>query len=154
MSIKFGAIWGEVKVTNQLPKENPSFFDWGFHLYDKWIQIKNSRKSLADYFKDNLINCVAIYGLGSIGKRLYEELTEEHIEVAYGIDQNAEKIHVDNLEIKKPDSKLPVVDAVIVTPWSFYEIEKDIYQRMGRNIDIIFIEDIIGYCHRKAIQTC
>lgn len=136
-------------MSNQLQKGNPSFFYWGFFIFDMWIQIKNSGKSLADYFKDNLMTQVAIYGLGTIGKRLYEELAKEQLEVVYGIDRNAEKIQVDDLEIKTLDDELSSVDAVIVTPISFYEIEKDIYQKMGTDTNVIFIEDVVEYCYRK-----
>lgn len=136
-------------MSNQLQKGNPSFFYWGFFIFDKWIQIKNGGKSLADYFKDNLMTQVAIYGLGTIGKRLYEELAKEQLEVVYGIDRNAEKIQVDDLEIKTLDDELSSVDAVIVTPISFYEIEKDIYQKMGADTNVIFIEDVVEYCYRK-----
>lgn len=104
---------------------------------------------MAAYFEDNLINNVAIYGLGAIGKRLYEELSQQSIDVVYGIDKNAEKIHLDGLEIKTLDDELPDVDTVVVTPISFYEIEKDIYQKMGRDTDVIFIEDIVDYCYGK-----
>lgn len=133
----------------QSKKENPPFFNWGFHLFDKWMQIKNNGKSLAVYFEDNLINNVAIYGLGAIGKRLYEELSQQSIDVVYGIDKNAEKIRLDGLEIKTLDDELPDVDAVVVTPIFFNEIEKDIYQKMGRDTDVIFIEDIVDYCYGK-----
>lgn len=122
------------------------FFPWGFRLLDRWLEIRNKGKSLGKYFEDNSICCIAIYGLGAIGKRLYEECRREQVEVRYGIDRNAADIQVDGLEIRTLDQALPEVDAVIVTPVAFYEIQKELYRKMGRDIDIIFIEDVVDYC--------
>lgn len=127
-------------------KKTPSFFYWGFHILNKWIQIKNEGKSLVTYFEDNEIQKIAVYGLGAIGKRLIEEFNRENIEVLYGIDKNAAIIQIEGLEIKTLEENLPAVDSVIVTPMSFYEIEKDIYRKMGADVNVIFIEDVIEYC--------
>lgn len=141
----------KTKLTSQLKNEKYSFYYWGFNIFDKWIQIKNCGISLADFCRDNLLTRVAIYGIGTIGKRLYEELKKEQINVVYGIDRNSEKIHLDSLVIKTLSDELPIVDAIIVTPISFYEIEKDIHQKMGIDVDIIFIEDVIEYCYKKIL---
>lgn len=123
-----------------------SFFVWGFRLLDKWLQIKNDGRSLETYFEDNLISRIAIYGLGAIGRRLYEELSHGDIEVCYGIDRNAADIHIDGLEVKTLEDELSNVDAVVVTPIDFYAIEKALRGRMGEDTDIVFIEDIVDYC--------
>lgn len=127
-------------------KERTIFFSWGFHIFDKWIQIKNEGESLQRFFEDNAIYCIAIYGMGAIGKRLYEELRYSSVEIKYGIDQNAENIQIDGLCIKTLEDILPPIDAVIITPMDFYEIEKNVYHKMGRDIDTIFIEDVVDYC--------
>lgn len=127
-------------------KEKATFFSWGFQMFDKWIQIKNKDKNLQCFFEDNFIYNIAIYGMGIIGRRLYEELRFSPIKIKYGIDRNAKDIKIDGLEIKTLDDMIPSIDAVIVTPIDFYEIEKNIYQKIGRDIDVIFIEDIVNYC--------
>lgn len=126
------------------------FFPWGFHLLDKWLQLKYDGKSFGAYFKDNRIRSVAIYGMGAIGRRLYEELREQQIETRYAIDRNAAAIHVEGLQIKTLEEQLPKVDAVIVTPIAFHEIEKTLYLKMGEDINVVYIEDIVDYCLRKS----
>lgn len=126
--------------------EIPPFFVWGFHILNKWLQIKNRGCSLKPYFEDNFFSKVAIYGLGAIGERLYEELQSEGIEVAYGIDQNAKNIHINGLEMRTLEEELPMVDVVIVTPIAFYEIEKSLYKKMSEETIIVSIEDIVDYC--------
>lgn len=122
------------------------FFLWGFHILNKWLQIKNEGRSLKPYFEDNRFLNVAIYGMGAIGQRLYEELCLEKIEVRYAIDQNAKNISIKGLEIKTLEDELMEVDAVIVTPIAFYEIEKNIRSNMGDEIAIVSIEDIVDHC--------
>lgn len=126
------------------------FFSWGFGIFDKWLQIKNRRNSLSTYFEDNYLYRVAIYGLGAIGRRLYEELQKTETIVCYGIDQNASAIQIDGLEILTLEDKLTEVDAVVVTPVAFYEIEKNILQKMGNEVNIVSIEDVVDYCFSLA----
>lgn len=126
-----------------------SFEAWGVHILDMWLSLKNSRKSLEEYFQDNYINSIAIYGLGVLGKHLYEELRSRKHLIRYGIDRNADRIRIDGLQIKTLKDELPEVDAVVVTPIDYYSIEKDIRHKMGENIEIISIEDVVDYCYGK-----
>lgn len=135
-----------------LKKKNhtePDFFPWGFHVFDKWLQLKYMGGSLKSYFEDNQIASVAVYGMGAIGRRLREELREQKVNMEYAIDKNAANIQIDGLQVKTPEEELPVVDAVIVTPMAFYEIEKNLYEKMGGRVNVLFIEDIVDYCLRK-----
>lgn len=127
-------------------ENNISFFPWGFHIQNKWLQIKNENRSLKPYFEDNYLSNVAIYGMGSIGRRLYEELCLQNIDVKYGIDQNAQNIQIKGLELKTLGDDLPKVDAIVVTPIAFYEIEKSLCKKMGDDIVIVSIEDVVDYC--------
>jgi hypothetical protein len=77
---------------------------------------------------------------------LYEELLQGETKISCGIDQNAASIQLEGLEIKTLADELPEVDAVIVTPMSFYEIQKNIYREMGSDVDVISIEDVVEYC--------
>lgn len=135
-----------MRFRKQKKREKKSFYIWGFHILDKWLWLKNKKRSLITYFEDNEIKCIAIYGLGGIGRHLYEELRSQNITISYGIDQRAKDIQDLDLEVKTLDDKLPEVDAVVVTPVSFYEIEKEIYKKMGKEIAVISIEDIVDYC--------
>ena len=126
------------------------FFPWGFRILDGWLQVKNRGGSLAPYFADNAFRSIAIYGMGAIGRRLFEELGAQGVEVAYAIDRNAPHIRVGGLEVKAPSDRLPAVDAVVVTPIAFSEIEKMLYEKMGEETNVVSIEDIVDYCLRAG----
>ncbi len=138
-----------MKLIKGSQEEKQSFFHWGFQIFDKWLQIKNGGRSLTEYFEDNEIHNVAIYGLGAIGRRLLEELRQGQVEVLYGIDRNAAGISIEGLELKTLGGNLPKVDAIVVTPIAFYDIQRDIYRSMGKDVDVIFIEELLEYCMGK-----
>lgn len=127
----------------------PDFFPWGFHVFDEWLQLKYMGGSLKPYFEDNQITSVAVYGMGAIGRRLCEEFREQKINIKYAIDRNAANIHINGVKVKTLEEELPAVDAVIVTPIAFYEIEKKLYEKLGSKVNVVFIEDIVDYCLRK-----
>ena len=135
-----------MKLFGGLKKGENPLYPWGFHILDKWLQIKNRGDSLITYFEDNSIDRIAIYGLGILGRRLYEELQQGAVEIVCGIDRNAANIHIENLEMRTLEDEFPNVDAVVVTPVSFYEIEKMISPKAGWRMEVISIEDIIDYC--------
>lgn len=62
-------------------KERLAKFEDYFAIVNKWLKNRNQHISVADYFKNNHYEKIAIYGMGEIGKRLYEELCAEGIEV-------------------------------------------------------------------------
>ncbi|MCI8376532.1 MAG: hypothetical protein HFI29_14055 [Lachnospiraceae bacterium] len=80
-------------------------------LADELLQRTGSRPSLAEYFIKNGWQRVAIYGMGRLGKQLYDELKDV---VAYGIDRSTE-IHYKGLPLKGPDDEFPPVNLVIIT---------------------------------------
>lgn len=135
-----------MKLFGDCKEKKPSFFPWGFSVLDKWLQVKHRGGSLDLYFQENSIHKIAIYGLSVLGERLYEELLQGETKISCGIDQNAASIQLEGLEIKTLADELPEVDAVIVTPMSFYEIQKNIYREMGSDVDVISIEDVVEYC--------
>ena len=120
----------------------------GFHLYDMWITNLRRGKLIDSFFRDNLYNSIAIYGMGMIGRQLYEELKESQIIVEYAIDRNAIQIHSNEVKtITVGQIKdMKKVDAIIVTPFDqFVDIEKILFQVVDKEIDIISIEWIIRY---------
>lgn len=91
-----------------------------YHLMDKWMKLKEEDKSIADYMEQHEYKSVAIYGLGDIGKHLERELEKSKIEVKYAIDRAGAYLTID-LDVYSPESELPPVDAVIVTPVMDYD---------------------------------
>lgn len=124
---------------------SPIRFEVGFRLLDKWVKLKNEGKSLLPYFKDNEIASVAIYGMGALGERLYEELRQTEIRVAYGIDRIADKKRVEGMQIIGLQEELQHVDVIVVTPvQDFYSIEEMLEQKTSA--EIISLEEVLDYC--------
>lgn len=132
----------------------PNIFELGFHIFDKWMKLKNDGKSLQLYFDDNEIQTIAIYGMGALGSRLYDDILELPVEVKYIIDKNASQIRetkkeLCNIEIYTCEQELPIVDAIVITPIQFYnEIERDLGNKC--DADIISIEDVVDYCFYRG----
>lgn len=114
------------KISCTLSKNTEKKY-WNMFLVNNlWIEIHNKGKSVADYFKQNNIKTVAIYGMGYIGRNLYDELENQGIEIQYVLDRKAEELR-DILKINNPDDELENVDAIVVT---VVEQEKELIQRL------------------------
>lgn len=114
-------------------------------VYSQWLSLKQQGKSLADYFRENGYQKIAIYGMHYLGESLYSELQDTGIEVKYAIDQKADSIH-GNLDIYIPGEELAIleeVDVVVVTAFYFYDdIEDLLIQYL--NCPIVSIKDVIA----------
>lgn len=104
-----------------------------FLVMDRWIKNKQNRKKISDYLKERGFQSVIIYGVGYIGKRLYDELIDEEFEIKYLVDKNKiRSTYFENREIKQIDEDMDSADAVIVTAiYYFDEIEDNLKQRFG-----------------------
>lgn len=112
-----------------------------FCIMNRWLEAKQQEKHMDVYLKKRGFRTVAIYGMHYIGERLYKELENTQIEVSYGIDQNKDGSNC-ALTIYKPDDKLPLVDAVIVTtPLYYYAIKRTLGEKL--NIPIISVLEVI-----------
>lgn len=110
-------------------------------VYNQWMEVKQEGKQIEDYFCQEGIRSIAIYGMSYLGERLYDELKGSGIEVRYGIDRNAGQIYSD-MDIILPDEELPETDAIVVTPVFFYEeIENMLSTRTKARI--VSLEDIL-----------
>lgn len=101
----------------------------------KWLEIRQSGHDLGEYFKNNHIQSIAIYGMGVLGCRLYDELEDSDIQIKYLMDRNPKGMDA-ILEFSSLEEKKTDVDAVVVTVLSSQE-----------NI----INEIGGYGYRKVI---
>lgn len=110
-------------------------------MFNQWLMVKQEGKSIASYLEENNFKKIAIYGMSYAGERLLDDLKGTGIEVAYAIDQNAERMFAD-VEVVTVDDVLEPVDAVIVTAIYFFD---EIEEKLSDLIDcpIISLEDII-----------
>lgn len=101
----------------------------------KWLEIRQAEHSLGEYFSQNNIQSIAVYGMGALGCRLYDELEGSNIQVKYLVDRNPngmDKI----FEFSQLDKEKLDVDAVVVTVISSEEQ---------------IINEIKGYGYTKVI---
>lgn len=113
-----------------------------FLLMDQWVRTKQEGKKLESYFIKNNFKKIAVYGMGNVGKRLIKELRDSEINIAYGIDRNAENIYSE-INLVTINDELENVDAVVITLISDFE---DVYDKLSKKLkcSIIAIEDIIN----------
>lgn len=96
-----------------------------------WLCFRQQGKKMEDYLLQFGYKKIAIYALGAIGVRLYYELKDTNIQVAYAIDQNTDT-HIEDLKVVSKKDKLENVDAVIVSIGFAYE---NIIKELGQKID-------------------
>lgn len=119
-------------------------------IIELWLHNKIYHKEIADYLINELgISTVAIYGAAQLGELLYDDLLDKKgIEVRYFIDRAADELYygIDDMEIfslKELDS-VPIVDAIIVTPYQYMDsIAEVLRNKLPFNTQILSLEDII-----------
>lgn len=112
-----------------------------FLMMNQWVKVKQEGKNLASYFEKNGYRKIAVYGMSYAGETLLDELRGTNIQIAYGIDKNADEIYAD-VNIVSMEDSLEEVDAVVVTAITFFEeIEEKLSHKI--NCPIVSLEDII-----------
>lgn len=99
-------------------KTNDKYFIY-YNMLNKWMKQKEKEVLIAEKLKQKGIKEIAIYGMGDIARHLQHELKDTDVTVKYAIDKS--KLSVIDIDTYLPDSELPQVDAVIVTPILEYE---------------------------------
>lgn len=130
-----------VKKTIKQKDEKIYKFKGYYSLLNQWLSIKQSGRGLEEYFIANGYKTIAIYGMGELGLRLYEELkNSKEVEIKYAVDQGAALC--EELEILGLDDSLPEVDVIVVTAtFVFEEIAKMLREKTEG--EIISLDDII-----------
>lgn len=112
-----------------------------YNMLNEWLMIKQEGKSLEKYFINNGYQTIAIYGMGEMGNRLYDELKNSEIKVKYAIDKEASSTYSE-IEVIEMEDELPEVDAVVVTAvFAFEDIEEKLQEVV--ECPIISLEDVI-----------
>lgn len=139
-----GAAAGGVIANKQVVKKGKKAdkFKGYYNMLNQWLALKQEGKSLEQYFAENGYKTVAIYGMGEMGSRLYDELKDsDKVEVKYSIDKNAASAYSE-LEVKEVTDELEQVDVVVVTAtFAFEEILEDIEDKF--NCPIVSLEDVV-----------
>lgn len=113
-----------------------------FLLMNQWVNLKQDKRNLAEYFQKNGYQKIAIYGMGPIGLQLVRELKNSSVDVSYGIDQNSDSIFA-SIRVVKMNDELASVDAVVVTVIKEFDaIREDLLEKL--TCPIIAIEDVLN----------
>lgn len=112
-----------------------------FKMMDRWVEIKQEGRNLAEYFVENGYQKVIVYGMHYAGKRLVEELKNTNIQVVCGIDKKAQSIFAD-IDVITKDDLIPETDVIVVTAISFFdEIENEMKDKV--DCPIVSLEDVV-----------
>lgn len=79
-----------------------------------WLERDKDRISIPKLLMEKGIRSVAVYGMGYLGCRLYDELEGNGIDIRYVMDRELETID-GVLKVVRPDEDLPQADAIVVT---------------------------------------
>ncbi len=128
------------KVINKETKRVEKFKEY-YNLLNQWVIVKQESKTIEKFFSDRDIQTIAIYGMGELGNRFYDEIKNSSIKVVYAIDENAGNTYSE-LNTVTLDDELEKVDAIIVTATFAYD---DIESKLRNMVDyqIISLEDVI-----------
>ena len=133
-----GKIAGK-EVQNKGEKLNK--FKGYYNMLNHWLALKQEGKSLTEYFVTNGYKELAIYGMGEMGNRLYDELKGTEIQVKYAIDKNVASTYSE-LDVKEIDDEFPEVDVLVVTAtFVFDEIKEELSKNV--NMPIVSLEDVV-----------
>lgn len=112
-----------------------------YNILNQWIMLKQEGKTLEQYFIDNGYKTIAIYGMGEMGNRLYEELKDSNIEVKYAVDQNSKGTY-SGLNVICPDDEYEAADVIVVTAiFAFDEIRKNLQEKV--HFPIVSLDDVV-----------
>lgn len=128
------------KTINQKAEKVDKFKGY-YNMLNQWLVLKQEGKSLEKYFTDNGFKTIAIYGMGEMGNRLYDELKGTSVTVKYAVDKNAASTYSE-LDVIDPDDEYEEVDAIIVSAiFAFDEIEEMLSDKV--DFPIVSLEDVV-----------
>ncbi len=118
--------------------------DKHFLLYqtaNNWLALKQRGLEFSSYFQRKGYHRIAVYGMGYLGQRLYDELKDSAISIVYGVDRNAQNLKC-GIPVYQPDQVLWEVDAVVVTAVTYFSEVKEQISKKAL-CKIISLEDIV-----------
>lgn len=111
-----------------------------YDLLNKWLYLREKNISVDGYFEERKYNKIAIYGVGEMGKRLYNELKYTNVDVVFFMDSKGEEY--DGVKIYSSTDELPTVDVVIISvAYAVYEIAEELCEKF--KCPIVSIEEVV-----------
>lgn len=119
-------------------------YEHAYFMLLHWIDALNMGYRITDYFEDEDITTIAIYGMGELADRLVNGLKDSKIKIIYGIDRDPACSVGDISEIYNTEEKeYPEVDAVIIMPFYDYDNIEKMLRSKVKTCRFISIEEII-----------
>lgn len=114
-----------------------------FTTYDYWLYLESRNYKISDFLREQGYIKIGIYGIGFIGRRVYDLLIDSDIEIMFVLDQKAKKymcsVPVLCLEDTRTENYLKQINAIIVTAQADYEsIKKKIKERNQKVLVLSF----------------
>lgn len=119
-----------------------------FDVVNGLLTLEQNGKTIEEFFVDNDVHNVIIYGLGTVGYRVYEAVKKTDVNIVCAIDQYANEMEIEGLSVMQKDQLSALdsqADLIIVTPMAYYWDIKSDLERIT-NIDVISIGEIVEYC--------
>lgn len=112
-----------------------------YSLLNQWLSLKQKKKSLERYFLKHHYQKIAVYGMGELGKRFYEECKETGLELCYAIDRNPSGAYKELDIIGMKDCFAPVDVIVVTAIFDYDEIAGALREKT--KIPVVSLEDVV-----------
>lgn len=115
-------------------------FKTQFYMVNRWVSILQDNRNLSEYFEKNKYGKVAVYGLGTLGENLANDLKDK---VVFAIDEKAAGRDQSRFPVYSMDDVInEEPDVVVVTPvFAFQDIQSGCEAKFG--CPVISLEDVI-----------
>lgn len=133
-------IGSKLNDKTQIEKKVEKFKSY-YSVLNQWLFIKQHGKSLEEYFVNNQYKSIAIYGMGELGNRLFDELENTSVEVKYVVDKEAMSVY-SKVDVRELEEMTDDVDAVVVTAvFAMDDIKPAIEEKV--TCPVISLEDVV-----------
>lgn len=106
-----------------------------------WLYIEQHNKSISQWLEEKGYHSVGIYGMGELGERVYDELSNNQSTNISCVIAKDKKILI-RQKIYFPDEELPSTDIIIVIDsLAFEKIQKELSKKV--NCPIVSLDSII-----------
>lgn len=129
-----------MKLESEESKNTKKFRSY-YYMLNRWIEIEQSGKRIADLFLERNYTTIAIYGMGEIGTRLYYALKDTGVTVNFVLDQQLTgKVH--EFPVMATQKQFEEISALVVTiPFAYEEVKKDMSEKTSK--PVVSLEHIL-----------
>ncbi len=126
--------------------DNKNSENEAFITMKRWMENRNAGKSFVDYFLECGYREIAIYGIGDLGKLLYEEICDSNVKVVYFADRNAEGVReMDDIPVVTVMDipNMPEVDVIVITPVGNYKAISETLAKAAPKVRTLSLRDAV-----------